>query len=487
MIPRPFFWVFDLAAFFVAFALAHALLLPTQALATIVIKAALPVATLPPWLGIVPSLGELAWILVIVSAVGVLVLVAMRTHRNLLEQSVTWIVLTSVIAPIAGLSLVTQILFVLKNPDWSRLFIYSFTALSIVNVAAYRLLFRAYFTRRKRLGVYARNLLLVGQDSAVARLNAQAAPMVAGGQYKVRGFLDLTGETKSDDELDVPHLGSVSQLKSILIHRPIDEVILVQPRFGGPWLEQIVHDCDDLGVPVRVVPEELLDFEPRVLRRLYPSVSFELPAVVLTTRHWDSNALFFKRLFDLTVTILLLVVLSPILALTALAVKLSSSGPVLYTWRVVGQQGREFTGYKFRTMIADADARKAELMAQNEMRGPVFKMAKDPRTTAVGRVLRKYSLDELPQLYSVLKGDMSLVGPRPAFRNELERYEFWQKRKLSIRPGITCLWQVNGRNHVNDFNDWVKMDLEYIDKWSLWLDFKIIVRTVWCVVAGTGR
>jgi lipopolysaccharide/colanic/teichoic acid biosynthesis glycosyltransferase len=138
-------------------------------------------------------------------------------------------------------------------------------------------------------------------------------------------------------------------------------------------------------------------------------------------------------------------------------------------------------------MVQDADTRKADLWGHNEMAGPVFKMASDPRTTRVGRFLRKYSIDELPQLYSVLKGDMSLVGPRPAFRNELERYELWQKRKLSIRPGITCLWQVNGRNKIHDFDDWVKLDLEYIDNWSLWLDFKILLRTAWVVVAGTGR
>ena len=137
-------------------------------------------------------------------------------------------------------------------------------------------------------------------------------------------------------------------------------------------------------------------------------------------------------------------------------------------------------------MFADADERKADLMAQNIMDGPVFKMDHDPRVTPLGRFLRKFSLNELPQLWSVLKGDMSLVGPRPAFKHELDRYEFWQKRKLSIRPGITCLWQVRGRNKIRKFDDWVRMDLEYIDNWSLWLDFKILFRTIWVVLSGTG-
>src|SRR3990172_5266405 len=137
-------------------------------------------------------------------------------------------------------------------------------------------------------------------------------------------------------------------------------------------------------------------------------------------------------------------------------------------------------------MFADADERKADLVAQNVMDGPVFKMDHDPRVTPLGRFLRKFSLNELTQLWSVLTGEMSLVGPRPAFKHELDRYEFWQKRKLSIRPGITCLWQVRGRNKIRKFDDWVRMDLEYIDNWSLWLDFKILFRTIWVVLSGSG-
>jgi len=181
------------------------------------------------------------------------------------------------------------------------------------------------------------------------------------------------------------------------------------------------------------------------------------------------------------------VLLSPLFAIIAAIIKLSDRrSPVFYRWNVVGRNGARFTGYKFTTMYDDADDRRKDLLDKNEMTGPVFKIKDDPRVTPVGRFLRKYSLNELPQLWSVLKGDMSLVGPRPAFPHELDGYGFWQKRKLSIRPGITCLWQVRGRNKISSFDDWVKMDLEYIDNWSLWLDFKILVRTAWAVVAGTG-
>ena len=171
----------------------------------------------------------------------------------------------------------------------------------------------------------------------------------------------------------------------------------------------------------------------------------------------------------------------------ALAIKLTTPRlPIFYPWRVVGYKGRPFTGYKFTTMVADADERKGSLSHLNEMTGPVFKIKDDPRVTPLGRFLRKYSLNEFPQLWSVLKGDMSLVGPRPASAHELSLYELWHKRKLAVQPGITCLWQVGGRNAISNFDDWVRMDLEYIDNWSLWLDFKILVRTAWSVLGGTG-
>ena len=193
-----------------------------------------------------------------------------------------------------------------------------------------------------------------------------------------------------------------------------------------------------------------------------------------------------KRAFDLVGAGLILLILSPVFLFVGLLVKLTSPGSVFYPWHVIGRDGRPFCGYKFRTMVQNADDLKAQLIHQNEMNGPVFKIKKDPRITPVGKILRKYSIDELPQLWSVLKGDMSLVGPRPAFAAEYERYDDWQRRRLSVTPGITCLWQVNGRNQIKDFDEWVRLDLEYIDNWSLWLDMQILWRTLIVVVRGTG-
>jgi exopolysaccharide biosynthesis polyprenyl glycosylphosphotransferase len=192
-----------------------------------------------------------------------------------------------------------------------------------------------------------------------------------------------------------------------------------------------------------------------------------------------------KRALDVLMAALAVLVLSPVLLLAALAVKVTSRGPVLFPQQRVGLHGRHFAMLKFRSMVVDAEALLAQLAAANEQTGPVFKMRRDPRVTLVGRFIRKFSIDELPQLVNVLKGDMSIVGPRPPLPSEVARYEAWQLRRLSVRPGLTCLWQVSGRNAVG-FRDWMLLDLEYIDHWSLAEDLSLIVRTVPVVVTGRG-
>jgi lipopolysaccharide/colanic/teichoic acid biosynthesis glycosyltransferase len=193
-----------------------------------------------------------------------------------------------------------------------------------------------------------------------------------------------------------------------------------------------------------------------------------------------------KRGMDAGLSAILLIVLAPLLALIAIAVKLTSPGPVFYPCDWMGQNARPFRGYKFRSMVADAAALETDLQHRNEMRGPAFKITNDPRVTPLGRILRKYSIDELPQLWSVLKGDLSLVGPRPPRAHEYMQFTEFQKQKLAVKPGITCLWQVEGRHKISDYDQWVERDLEYIRSWSLWLDIKILARTAVVVFKGTG-
>ncbi len=193
-----------------------------------------------------------------------------------------------------------------------------------------------------------------------------------------------------------------------------------------------------------------------------------------------------KRAVDVVGALVALAVLSPLLLLVAALVRATSPGPILHRLEHLGVRGRPFIGYKFRTMVADADSLKGRLLAHNEMTGPVFKMRRDPRVTRLGRFLRRSSLDELPQLWNVLRGDLSLVGPRAPMASEFARFEPWQRAKLAVKPGITCLWQVNGRSRIKDFDRWVRLDLEYIQNWSLALDFRILLRTIPAVLRGDG-
>ena len=194
----------------------------------------------------------------------------------------------------------------------------------------------------------------------------------------------------------------------------------------------------------------------------------------------------FKRIIDIIVSALALVILAPVFAVIAIIIKRTSDGPAFFAQERCSLNGRRFKLYKFRTMDKDAEGKLKDLMAHNQMDGPAFKMDNDPRVTPVGKFLRKSSLDEFPQFYNVLRGDMSLIGPRPPLPKEVEKYDFWQRRRLSMRPGLTCLWQVSGRNKIKDFDEWARLDLKYIDEWSPLLDTKIFFKTIPTVLFGIG-
>jgi exopolysaccharide biosynthesis polyprenyl glycosylphosphotransferase len=434
-------------------------------------------------------LSELAWTLAMMSVVVVFVFEASGAYRPLIEQTRTQMVVTSVAAALMGLGAIALVPFSLRSAQWSRVFIFTFTALTVVWVTTYRLVLRWYQKRRIASGVYARHLVLAGSPAAVAWLADYLRTTTSPTHYQLRGWMKVDPAAASGVEANsaLPALGVVDDLGELLVHQPIHEVIAIQGDRAGEWLRSLVETCDYFRVTLRLVPEALIFGDLKDLHYMYHADPLRLPEIVLRPRDFDSDALFLKRLMDVVVSATLLLLLAPLFALIALGIKLTTPHlPVFYPWEVVGFKGRRFTGYKFSTMVENADARREALLDRNEMQGPVFKIKNDPRVTPLGRYLRKFSLNELPQLWSVLKGDMSLVGPRPAFPHELERYELWHKRKLCVRPGMTCLWQVRGRNRISQFDDWVRMDLEYIDQWSLWLDVKILVRTVWAVVAGTG-
>ncbi len=275
----------------------------------------------------------------------------------------------------------------------------------------------------------------------------------------------------------------IESLVEALHEHSINGVIICAKRESFDQIEAAIRACELEGVEVWLMADF---FRTQICRTSFDEF-YGQPVLVFRTVPENSWQSMFKQLIDLVGAVVALIVLSPLLLFFCLLVKFTSPGPIFFSQKRSGLNGRPFTIYKFRTMVTNAEQLQHELAAMNEMSGPVFKVTDDPRVTPVGRFLRKFSIDEWPQFFNVLRGDMSLVGPRPLPVNEVKRFiDFAHRRRLSVKPGLTCLWQISGRNNVKDFRDWVRLDLEYIDNWSLWLDFKILCRTVPVVLVGSG-
>ncbi|HEX4998684.1 MAG TPA: sugar transferase, partial [Terriglobia bacterium] len=273
-----------------------------------------------------------------------------------------------------------------------------------------------------------------------------------------------------------------SSARVLLEEGGVDELVIVAT--GREDLEEfteIFRSCEELGVTATLV----VNFFPQSISRVDLHRLDQFPLLSFSTTPTNQAVLLVRRVMDVTVAGIAILVAAPFLLVSAILIKLTSPGPILFKQQRCGLNGRVFTMYKLRSMVDNAEQQRLELEAINEMDGPVFKSSRDPRITPVGRILRRWSIDEFPQLLNVLRGDMSIVGPRPPLPQEVARYERWQRRRLSMKPGITCLWQVSGRNEVS-FQDWMKLDLRYIDNWSLLLDLKILLKTVPVVIWGRG-
>jgi exopolysaccharide biosynthesis polyprenyl glycosylphosphotransferase len=333
---------------------------------------------------------------------------------------------------------------------------------------------------RKR-GINRKRVLIVGNG-------AKTQEFIEVVKKNIEWGLDIVGIVKADADgfvngpTGIKALGTNEDIEAILHDNIVDEVIVCIPieQFGP--IRKVIECCEREGVQIRIYS----DFFGKIVRKVRVDQIYGMNIISLMATQDDELKLYVKRFLDIVVSGILLILLSPIMLIVSILIKMTSKGPLFYRWDVIGLNKKPFRSWKFRTMVKNADQLKQELQALNEMKGPVFKISNDPRVTRIGRFLRKFSLDELPQLWSVFKGDMSLVGPRPAGPHELARYDSWHRRKLSVKPGITCLWQVQGRNKVSDFDDWVRLDLEYIENWSLGLDLKILLRTALAVLKGTG-
>jgi exopolysaccharide biosynthesis polyprenyl glycosylphosphotransferase len=273
----------------------------------------------------------------------------------------------------------------------------------------------------------------------------------------------------------------LADLPRLLSEEVIDELVFAVDSRRLSELEEVFVICDAEGVRTHVA----MDFFPHVNSRVYMEQLGDTPLLTFSATPYDEVRLLIKRLIDIVLAGTALVILAPFLLLVALLIRLTSPGPAIFRQVRCGLNGRSFEVYKFRSMVVNAEELKKDLLDRNEKDQTVFKMKQDPRLTPVGKWLRKFSIDELPQLWNVLKGDMSLVGPRPAVPEEVEQYKRWQRRRLRMRPGLTCLWAISGRDAL-DFETWMKLDMHYIDHWSLGLDWKIILRTIPLVLSGKG-
>lgn len=366
------------------------------------------------------------------------------------------------------LSLVVM-LFLFREQAHARSVIIFFPFISFGSVYAKEFFILYWLRTTKGLATFRKRLILAGTEE------------------DIRGFRSEinTKFSKSAEiltEVDLNH-SSIDRLVELLhLHSANGVVIGAKNTYFGQ-IEKAIQACELEGVEVWLMADffktqfsrtSLDDFNgrPMLVFRSAPEAS------------WQGVA---KHAIDLVGSLFLLMLVLPLLLLVAVAVKFGSSGPVFFKQQRSGLNGKPFTMLKFRTMVTNAEQLKAELMALNEMDGPVFKVTNDPRITRIGRFLRQYSLDEFPQLLNVLHGEMSLVGPRPLPVDEVQRFDdLAHRRRLSVKPGLTCLWQISGRNEVRNFQEWVKLDLEYIDNWSFWLDIKILLKTVPVVLRGTG-
>ncbi|MBI5882768.1 MAG: sugar transferase [Elusimicrobia bacterium] len=389
-----------------------------------------------------------------------------------------------------GLMIYVFAAYALKLPHLSRAFIFGGIAWSYAGVAAWHLGTYAFYRRLMALGWNARRVLLVGSDTNLPRITETLQGHKSLG-LAIAGVINMDRlqegillEDGRREGLSASDGKGLSDIGAALDSMVVDYAFFGAYKQNPDWIEAAMSACQERGIEIWLKPDFL---QEDVLFSRFDHLQ-DIPMLIFSLSPRQGLGILVKQAIDLALSLLLLVLLALPMLAVALLIRLESRGPSLFKQTRVGLNGRRFSMLKFRTMVErdQVSATNAAPALHNELSGPIFKMTGDPRITRLGRILRRYSIDELPQLWNVLTGDMSLVGPRPPLPSEVRHYEAWQRRRLSMRPGMTGLWQVSGRNAIKDFNEWVNLDLKYIDSWSLWQDAKILARTVRAVVMGTG-
>ncbi len=426
------------------------------------------------------------WIGALAVAICIGVGLAAGIYREIQEENLAHAFADPMKVGFVSTTLLFALTFAFKLVYVSRLLLGLYAALDLVAMIAFRLLARRVGGSLRRALGGVRHFLLVGNTPQALEI-ARTIEANENRGIRLLGFLQVARGAEGLSKLGQHGLRrsypvyDLDQLPELLRQHVIDEVVFAVSRDELEKLEETFLLCEEEGVKTRV----LLSFFPHVLSKVYLERLREMPLLTFSTTPENEYLLLLKRVTDFVMAIALLAILSPLFLLLAVLIQLTSKGPVLYRQTRCGLGGRRFTVYKFRSMREDADLQRQEFAALNEMDGPVFKIKDDPRCTLAGKFMRKFSLDELPQLVNIVKGDMSFVGPRPPLPEEVEKYERWQRRRLRMQPGLTCLWALEGRSHLN-FKRWMELDLAYIDNWSPTLDWKILLKTIPVVLLGRG-
>jgi len=434
------------------------------------------------------------WIIPLSVGLWIGVGIVVGIYREIHEEELRRAFLDPIKVVFIATTLLFAFIFALKIEYVSRLLLGFYAALDLVAAILFRLVARRLGEPLRRTLAGLRYFLLVG-DTQEAREMAKAIEANESRGMRLFGLIHLGGAQEPQSPTDSSRSSrsgsgglrsnypvySLEKLPELLRGQVIDEVLFAVSKDDLERLEETFLLCEEEGVKTRV----LLSFFPHVISKVRLERLSGMPLLTFSSTPENEDLLLLKRVVDFLMALVFLIVLSPLFLVLALLIKLTSRGPVLYRQVRCGLGGRKFTVYKFRSMRADADLLREELAALNEMDGPVFKIKDDPRCTAAGKFMRKFSLDELPQLVNILNGDMSFVGPRPPLPEEVEQYARWQRRRLRMPPGLTCLWALEGRNKLN-FKRWMELDLEYIDHWSPTLDWKIILKTIPIVLLGRG-
>jgi len=370
--------------------------------------------------------------------------------------------------------------FIIKMQIVSRSYIAIFITTGIILLGIEKSIFIRILRLIQKSGYNLIHLLMVGTgDRAKKLIDVVRAHSDWG--FEIVGLIDDDPKLLGKNIMGHPVIGRIRDIPRIIHESVIDQVIFAVPRMWLNRIENAIRHCETEGISTAVCVD-LFGTKQATLRQ---SNLADIPLIIFQTSVAKEWQIFLKRIFDLIISLFAILFLIPVFVIATLGITLSSRWPIFFRQIRCGMNGRKFTLYKFRSMFVGSEVRKEDLEQRNEMGGPVFKMKKDPRITPFGRFMRKLSIDELPQLINVLKGDMSLVGPRPPLPAEVNMYETWQRLRLSMKPGLTCIWQVSGRNRIN-FEKWMEMDLQYIDNFSMRLDFKLLVRTIFAVLTGYG-